>query len=77
MSIQTCREGDTHCQHRAMLAELYRLRRLAYSLAETSVADAWEDAAIVFADEVLQTILILVSRCERLEDLGQIPLPEY
>lgn len=69
-------EGSLKGQHNAMLRDLNRMRRLAYTLAERTVADAWEGEAIDFAHWVMRVMDDLYYRCERLEDQGQIRLHE-
>lgn len=75
MSIRSCPEGDTDCQHKALLAHVRKLYRDASVIAEHTVADAWEDPAIALAHDLLWTIGDFVYRIERLEDLGQQELP--
>lgn len=73
------REGRTVyvsqlAQHNELLRRLHRLRREAEALAELTVADAWEDEAIVFAHWVMDELREMAYRAERLEDQGQARL---
>lgn len=74
MSIRSCPEGDQGCQHKALLAHVRQLYRLASDLAEHTVADAWEDPAIVLAHDLMWEIGDYLYRIEQLEDIGQLPM---